>query len=324
MAAHEFTPNAQLWLRWLTDERGLSPLTVEGYGRGLETFRQWLQRPLETATRADIQGFLVAHLRQVSGRSVQQRLAALRSFYKFLRAEGIIGPNPTRGIKTPHSSKKLPDWLDEAQTRTLLDAALTADKPAHLALRDALALHLLYGSGLRAAELVSIVRSDIADDLSAVRVYGKGRIERVQPITSQTRPLLERYLNSPDAPTGEYLFPRYFALSRKYSRGLWVGAPRSQGRGHVSRQWLWKLVSETSKAAGISCHPHTLRHSAASHMTQNGAGVSIVQAFLGHSSPETTMIYSHLDLATLRRDYDQFHPRACSRKEEVHEHRRTA
>ncbi len=299
------------WLQHLMVERGRSALTVESYARSLNLFRRWLKASsaqrdkagdLRYATREDVQRFTVAELRRVSGRSAYQRFSALRSFYKFLDAEDICPCNPMRGLKMPRYGHKLPDWLNPKQTRRLLRSAEKAD--SFLAVRNALLLHFLYGSGLRASEGIGICLSDIEHDLSAVRVRGKGGIERLTPLSSQTKTLLQRYLASPEAPVGEDLFPRFYEAGSLHFRG------QSPTRGHISRVRVWQIVHDAAKAARISAHPHTLRHSAGAAMTCNGADVSTVQAFLGHSSPETTMIYSHLDLATLRRAFNRHHPRA--------------
>lgn len=317
------TDCVQQWLTHLRTERGLSQLTIDSYGESLKAFCRWLKASaasrhadgrLSSATRGDIQRFMVAELNRASGRSVYQRLSALRSFYRFQVAENIIAIDPTRGIKTPHYSHKLPDWLDETQTANLLRLAETAD--SFLAIRDALLLHLLYGSGLRVSEAAWLCRSDVADDLSAARIRGKGGIERLALLSSSTQVLLKHYLESPDAPKGEYLFPRCYDTKRTHGQC---------GDVPITRQRVWQIVNAAMKAAGLSGHPHTLRHSAASHMTCNGADVSHVQAFLGHSSPETTMIYSHIDTAAQRRGFDQFHPRAhAQQKEESRDNRRTA
>lgn len=311
------------WLARLRTERCLSPLTVNAFDESVQRFQTWLMHSaaarnksgrLLDATREDIQRFLVATLRTVTGRSAQRHLSGVRSLCRYLASEGVIATDPTRGIKAPRHTKKLPKWLDEAQTAKLLKMAECAD--SFLAVRDALILHLLYGSGLRASEVCWICRSDIADDLSIVRVRGKGGIERLALLSKTTSGLLKRYLESPEGPRGEYLFPRCYH----------VGTYKGQRAGDtpISRHRVWQIVAAVAKAAGVSAHPHTLRHSAASHMTCNGADVSHVQAFLGHSSPETTMIYSHIDLSTQRRAFDQFHPRAFHRKGEIGDNRRTA
>jgi integrase/recombinase XerD len=305
----QYSQLIQQWLTHLRAERGLSPLTIDSYGESLKAFRRWLKASaacrhadgrLSSATRGDVQRFMVAMLRNVTGRSVYLRLSALRNFYRFQVAENIIAVDPTRGIKTPRYSHKLPDWLDQVQTANLLRIAETADSV--LAIRNALLLHLLYGSGLRASEVAWMCRSDLATDLSAVRIRGKGGIERLALLGRATQTLLRRYLESPDAPQGEYLFPRFYDTGRTHGQ--------RRGDVPITRQRVWQIVSAAMKAAGLSGHPHTLRHSAASHMTCNGADVSHVQAFLGHASPETTMIYSHIDTAAQRRGFDQFHPRA--------------
>lgn len=287
------------WRDHLIAERGLSAHTIENYGRDVALFIKFLKRPGHTATRQDIQRFMVAQLRKRSGRSVYRRLCALRSFYRFLRTESVIAIEPTRGIKTPRYSHKLPAWLDESKMRKLLRAA--EKQSGEIGLRDALVLHLLYGSGLRANEVVTIRKADVAPDLTTVKVVGKGNIERYALLSGRCRDLLARYLESLSEPS-EWLFSDV------------RGRP-----GQLTRQWLWKIVRAAAARVKVSAHPHTFRHSAAAHMTCKGADVSIVQQFLGHASPETTMIYAHVDLKALRRAFNRFHPRAHAEKGAAHD-----
>jgi site-specific recombinase XerD len=309
----------QRWQDWLTGERGLSPLTVESYLHTVSFFQEWLQeiRPehssahpvkLCAVTRQDVQQFLVRLQKSNASRSTRfHRLCALRSFYRFLVGEEVISFSPARGLKV-RLSHRLPEWRTEAEMKELLRAADLADD-SPLAPRNALLLHLLYGSGLRAGEVVSIRRAHLASDLSSVKVMGKGSIERIAPISIRAQVLLRSYLDSPNAPRGKWLFPRY---SRAFGK-----SPLKQQKAdeHITRQYLWKIVKKAAEAVGIKAHPHTLRHSAAAAMTINGADIAIVQQYLGHASPETTLIYAHVDTASLRRCYEQFHPRAVSRKE---------
>ncbi|HEY3316513.1 MAG TPA: tyrosine recombinase XerC [Bacillota bacterium] len=229
-----------------------------------------------------------------SRRSVARKLAALRSFFKYLDREGILLRNPMVGVATPRLERKLPPFLYQNEIESLL---AQADGGTALGLRDRAVLELIYGSGLRASEAVGLDLShlDFADEY--VRVFGKGSKERIVPMGTASLKALGDYLRGGrprlTESVGGPLFVNRFGR-RLSDRGL--------------RRLLQKYVRQTGIARHIT--PHALRHSMATHMLENGADLRTIQELLGHASLSTTQIYTHVGRRHLKRQYDQAHPRA--------------
>ncbi len=225
--------------------------------------------------------------------SVARGLSAVKSFHKYLVQQDAAKQNPARPIRTPRLPRKLPDVLSVRQMQLLLDAPRTDDVHA---LRDRAILAVLYGCGLRVSEAASLAVDDIDFRAGFVRVRGKGNKERLVPFGTMTQLALRQYLNSPkrrDAETGvrDHVF-----LSQKH--------------GPLSRMGMWLIVRRHAQAAGLGdrIHPHTFRHSFATHLVEGGADLRSVQMMLGHQSVSTTQIYTHLDRSHLRRVHSEFHP----------------
>jgi len=300
------SPEAVKWLErffnYLQHERRLSPHTLTNYERDLTR----LQEYCDAMGIADWDGLdsygvrsYVAwrHRKGVGGRSLQRELSALRSLYNFLLRERVVGSNPGVGVPAPKAEKRLPRALDVDQTGRLLETH--DDSP--LGLRDKAMMELIYSSGLRLAELLSLDLDSIDRRDATVRITGKGSKTRVVPVGRQALQAL-----------GEWLRVRG-QLAPPEQRALFVSnsgkrlSPRSvQER---LRQWAIKQGLDTR------VHPHMLRHSFASHILESSGDLRAVQELLGHADIATTQVYTHLDFQHLAKVYDQAHPRARRRKD---------
>ncbi len=290
------------FLRHLSLERRLSPRTVEAYGRDLKDMAAWLdQQQLDWRRlgQAQVRAWAALRHRQgLSAKSLQRRLAALRAFYRYLKRRGRVENNPAMGVRAPKAERKLPATLDVDQMTQLLE--LPGDEP--LDLRDQAIMELLYSSGLRLAELVSVNLADLDLQDAMLEVTGKGSKTRRLPVGRKALEALERWLQvRPSLSAGDEqalfvsqrgrrLSPRS-VQSRLAKRALEQGSPR-----HV--------------------HPHLLRHSFASHLLESSGDLRAVQELLGHADISTTQIYTHLDFQHLAQVYDQAHPRARRKKPE--------
>ena len=288
------------FLRHLSLERRLSPRTVEAYGRDLKDMAAWLdqhQLGWRQLGQAQVRAWAAQRHRQgLSAKSLQRRLAALRAFYRYLKREGQVDGNPAMGVRAPKVERKLPATLDVDQMSQLLE--LPGDAP--LDLRDQAIMELLYSSGLRLAELVSVDLADLDPQDAMLEVTGKGGKTRRLPVGRKALEAIERWLRVRSSlaaedeqalfvsQRGRRLSPRS-VQSRLARRALEQGSPR-----HV--------------------HPHLLRHSFASHVLESSGDLRAVQELLGHADISTTQIYTHLDFQHLARVYDQAHPRARRKK----------
>ncbi len=231
-----------------------------------------------------------AHL---SPATVRRIASAVRGFYLFLAIDGYIDNIPTEDLDTPPPVSYLPTFLTELETQKLLSAPDLSTKEG---IRDRAILELMYAAGLRASELVSLRQKNIDLRTGIVTCFGKGRKERTIPIGKSAAQALENYIAIKDLPSAINL---HLFLNR--------GEP-------LTRQFLWAIIKHYGPIASIKeISPHTLRHTFATHLLQNGAETKDVQALLGHSNITTTQIYTHLSTPHLRRSYDLHHPRARAR-----------
>ena len=288
------------FLDYLLAARGVSPNTISAYRHDLDDYCAYLQREhvelVSSAQRANIIAYLLDLERQ--GRStatVARRLAALKSFYRFLKEKGAIERDPTTHLETPRLQKRLPQVLSEEEVGKLL---AQPDRRTVTGRRDRAMLELLYATGLRVTELVSLNVSDLNFEGKYVRCVGKGSKERLIPVGSVALRAVREWLDS----------GRSDLLHGRPERALFVNQ-----RGHrLTRQGMWKILKQHAAAAGITkvITPHTLRHSFATHLLANGADLRSVQEMLGHADISTTQIYTHLTTARLKEVYDRAHPRA--------------
>jgi len=287
------------FLDYLDVEKGLAANTRRAYGADLRQFIAYLERrgisSFEQVTRSHITGYLIEL--QDAGRApatISRSLSAIKSLIRFLVEEGFLAADPASVIASPRQAQHLPGVLTVPEVERLL-AAPGPETP--LGVRDRAILETLYACGLRVSELTGLQVRDVNLDKQFVRCLGKGGRERVVPLGSMAVRWLELYLRD--------VRP---ALAGRRSGVLFVNR---RGRP-LTRQTVWRMVGRYARAAGITrpVTPHTLRHSFATHLLDNGADLRVVQELLGHADIVTTQIYTHLTTAKLRRVYDASHPRA--------------
>lgn len=285
-----------LWM-----ENGLSENTLAAYRNDLAGFIQWLAaegRLLTVVVTADIQSYLAS--RFASGqklRSAARLLSSLRRFYAYLIREGIIAEDPTHLLESPKAGYSLPGTVNETQVEQLLEAPDINDE---LGLRDRAMLELLYATGLRVTELVTLQLSQVSIEPGVLRVIGKGDRERLVPVGEVALEWLVKYLEQarPALLQGKAVTSDLFLTRR--------------GRA-MSRQAFWYMIKRHATVAGIATDalsPHTLRHAFATHLLNHGADLRVVQMLLGHSDISTTQIYTHVADQRLRELYNHHHPRA--------------
>jgi integrase/recombinase XerD len=289
----------EAFLAYLIAEVGASPHTVSAYRRDLEQYGRHLlsrQRSFLQADETDI----TAHLGELRQRgqaraTVQRKLSSLRQLHKFLVREGLTDNDATRNLVTPQPAQRLPKVLSESQCLALLNAP-GLETPEGL--RDAAMLTLLYATGLRVTELVTLELHAMDMDHGTVRVRGKGNKERIVPVAPLALDLLHLYLQE-----ARPAFVKY-----EGEDGLFL---TNRGRP-MTRVCFWQRLKQLCRLAGVpeDTSPHTLRHSFATHLLEGGADLRSIQEMLGHSSLGVTQIYTHVSAARKREVYDATHPRA--------------
>ncbi len=288
----------QIFLDYLAIERGLSPRTIEAYRGDLKHFGAYVAT-LEISSLDDLTITQLSHYQFLLHKSyapvsIRRKLSALKMFFRFLRGRELIASNPLLNLETPRMGRTLPPVISVEEVQQLLAS------PNHdtvLGRRDQVMLQVLYATGVRVSELVSLRLLQMNFNLGVISVIGKGDKERLIPLPfgvlgeivdylQETRPKLLKHRHS------EYLF-----LNRS-------GKP-------LSREGFWKNIVRYAKKAGIrrKVYPHLLRHAFASHMLAGGADLRVVQSLLGHADLSTTQIYTHVDSKRLWQVYRQFHPR---------------
>jgi integrase/recombinase XerC len=299
------------FLRRLAHERRASAHTVDAYRRDLAQLAAFARSrssgPLSPAEidKLALRSFLATLSKECKAASVSRKLSAIRAFYRDLMRHGQVDGNPADSIAGPRARPRLPAFLDVDSAAQVMDAP--SDGPAQsegLRLRDAAALEVLYGSGLRVSELTGLDLEDVSLAEQTVRVVGKGRKERDVPMGTKAVETVRAYLALRDE-------LRHPSTHRQDPSALFVGR---LGR-RVSVRWIQKLVRRygTLAAGRPDLHPHALRHSCATHMLDGGADLRAIQEMLGHASLSTTQRYTHLSLDQLLRVYDQAHPMAKER-----------
>ena len=285
----------ELFLDMMVAERGAAENTTSAYGRDLRDFAAFIAPVApEGATASQVRDYLGSFAATVSRRTQARRLSTLKSFYGFLISEGSIRRNPCLGISFPKMERALPKVLSAAEAAALLAAvaaaaaAVAADEKS---LRLRLIMELLYSSGLRVSELVSLPQAAIAGDYTHLIVTGKGGRQRLVPLGRHAARLLAEW--SATADKGKYIFP---------------GRAKS---GHLTRQRVHQLIKRAALAAGIEpqrVSAHVLRHAFATHLMENGADLRSVQRMLGHADIATTQIYTHVSSKRIRRAVLKTHP----------------
>jgi integrase/recombinase XerD len=300
-------PDLEGFLDYLRLECGLAANTITGYRRDLVCLAASLKgRRLAAARRDDLMKFIADQNRRGTPATVSRRIAALRMFYKYLRMENPRMADPSSALERPSAWQRLPKILSPAEVEALLAAPREQfrklkRKTRHaraLFLRDRALLETLYATGCRAGEVSGLKLEGVNLEIGYVRCRGKGSKERIVPLGRQARAALEEYL--------ERGRPRLAAGKKDPP---WLFLSRSGAR--LDRTNVWRAVKGYLAAAGVTKHAstHTLRHSFATHMLQGGANLRAIQEMLGHASPVTTQIYTHLDRRDLVNAHKRYHPR---------------
>jgi integrase/recombinase XerD len=289
----------EAFLDHLWTERGLSENTIAAYRADLVGLAKWLARQkvihLDRADRAHLLAYLADRAKGgAQPRSSARLLSSIRRFYQYLVREGRIKDDPSQRIEAPKLGRALPKALTEAEVEALLDAPDTSDV---LGLRDRTMLELLYASGLRVSELVSLRVSQVNLQQGVVRLVGKGGKERLVPLNEESIRWVRRYVAD----------SRSQLTRRRNSESLFTTR-----RGEsMTRQAFWYLIKRYAANAHIDkgLSPHTLRHSFATHLLNNGADLRVVQMLLGHSDLSTTQIYTYIARERLKDFHEHHHPR---------------
>ena len=287
------------YLNYLAVERGLANNTLDAYGRDLARYLDYLESQkivaLENISAAIVLRFLI-HLKNagLSPRSRARSLAALRTFHKFLVREKITKDNPTDQVVSPKSLTALPHTLAPLDVESLLSSP---KGDSALAWRDRAMLEIIYATGLRVSELVSLKLSDLQMDVGYLTAFGKRSKQRIVPLGETAIAALQEYLQN-GRPGLEKQKGSHFLFLNRSGEGL-------------TRQGFWKIIKRRALEAGISqsITPHTMRHSFATHLLENGADLRSVQAMLGHADISTTQIYTHVTRERLRKMHAEHHPR---------------
>jgi len=291
-------PLADAFFQHLAVERNVSPRTLVNYRHALAEFRKAVAEPEWRELTADhFRRYLFAcGKREMARPTIRLHFAALRTFYKFLNQRHGLRDNPLKEVQLPKLEKKLPVFLNPQQIEELLSAPLRVEKQAQAPLwmppRDAAILELFYSSGLRLAELVALDVKDVDVFSESVRVFGKGRKERVVPVGVPALEAIQRYRQAARVEVG----PLFLSKVRK----------------RISAANVWLAIQRYLRhtSIGVRISPHKLRHSFATHLLDAGADLRSVQSLLGHASLSTTQIYTHVTTERLKKAYDQAHPRA--------------
>ena len=282
--------------------RALSAATERSYRTAVERLVAWYDAEgidWRTPSRADLRRYIALLSEDGERSTVQQRLAALGTFYRFWVRQGSVAKDPLHALARPKREKRLPDVLSQAQVEQLIAQAAIGTSPA-LALRDTALIELLYGAGLRIAEVVAITLADLQLGRGEVKVTGKGDKQRVALFGAPCIRALESYLSD-----GR---PALAALATSSTSALFL----NRNGGALGERGARARLDDIARAAGLpeAFHPHTLRHSFATHLLDGGADLRVVQELLGHESLGTTQVYTHVSTTRLRGLYKSAHPRA--------------
>ncbi|MFC7060523.1 site-specific tyrosine recombinase XerD [Halobacillus seohaensis] len=288
------------FFHYLTVERGLSNNTIQSYKRDLNQYHTFLQASEELNDWDQVsRSHIMKHLYDLNdkGRSsatIARLLSSIRLFHQFMIREKITNQDPSLHIETPKKERKLPKVLSSDD----VDKLLSVQPKNPLAIRNKAMLEILYATGLRVTELITLKVSDLHLTMGFVRCMGKGSKERIIPLGDLAKESLEIYLDG----------PREKLVKRKQTEELFVNHHGSP----LSRQGFWKVLKAIAREAGITkaITPHTLRHSFATHLLENGADLRAVQEMLGHADISTTQIYTHVTKMRLKDVYRSYHPRA--------------
>lgn len=290
------------FIHFLIVEKGLADNTILSYERDLKSYIKFLMEKERITSFQEVKRIHIVHFlgflkeQGKSTRTIARHIASIRSFHQFLLREKVASEDPTVHIELPQLERTLPKVLSMKEVEQLLDSPKAND---HFGLRDKAMLEVLYATGMRVSELIGLNLDDIHLSMGFIRCIGKGNKERIIPIGRAASEALEMYLCK----------GRPKLVSKKYKdEALFLN---HHGR-RMTRQGFWKILKRLALEAGIEKEltPHTLRHSFATHLLENGADIRAVQEMLGHADISTTQIYTHVTKTRLKDVYSHFHPRA--------------
>ncbi len=293
----------QQYLNFLKLEKGLSQNSLDSYGRDLRRYLDFIGRDIGIP---DMAGITLEHIEMflkellamnLSVSSISRNISSIRGFHQFAVMERSCPANPAELIELPRKGRKLPEVLDQQEVVALLEAP---DRSDLLGKRDAAVLELMYATGLRASETVELENDQLITELQLLRIIGKGNKERLVPVGGMAIKALADYLKN-----ARPFLRKNVAEAKNRLFLSYRGKP-------LTRMSLWHIVTGAAREAGLQkqIHPHTLRHSFATHLLEGGADLRAVQEMLGHVSILTTEIYTHIDRSFLEEVHKSFHPRA--------------
>jgi integrase/recombinase XerD len=293
------------YIQFIRYEKGLTDNSVSSYQNDLNRYIDFLENRLKVNDPA---GVTIRHIEQyiqelsnmeLSASTVARNISSIRSYHDFAVAEGCADANPADLIDLPRQTKHLPEVLTPDEIAQIID---TPDRSTAVGIRSAAVLETLYATGMRVSELTALEQDQLFFKIGFIRVYGKGRKERLVPVGEMAQTALEHYI--------QVVRPQFKSDKKpqKAKNKLFL----SQRGNPLSRMSIWNIVNDTAERAGIkkNVYPHIFRHSFATHLLEGGADLRAVQEMLGHSSIVTTEIYTHVDRSLLHQVHKEFHPRA--------------
>jgi integrase/recombinase XerD len=288
------------FVTYLSVEKGLSRNTVDSYFLDLSKFQNFLSskdKEFVSFSRADIIDFIES-LRDegYSIASICRFISSIKGLCKYLIIEDIIKEDPSENLQSPKKWERLPKSLSISEVRSLLEINSLNNQSVPTKIRDHVMFELLYSSGLRVSELISLKLEDINLEAGFLRVLGKGSKERVVPVNIRAMEMIKGYINQ----------QRSEILKKRRSSYLFV----TKRGGPMTRQHFWQTIKTFGRRRGIELSPHTMRHSFATHLLERGADLRSLQKMLGHSDISTTQIYTKVSTERLKKVYSKHHPRA--------------
>ncbi|WP_066294035.1 site-specific tyrosine recombinase XerD [Bacillus sp. FJAT-29937] len=290
------------FIHYLIVEKGLARNTIVSYERDLKSYTKYLKNVEKLTSLNEVQRTQIIHFLGLlkeqgkSSKTMARHVASIRAFHQFLLREKAADHDPSVHIESPQHERSLPKVLNMREVEILLDSPKAND---HFGIRDKAMLELLYATGIRVSELIGLNMGDVHITMGFVRCIGKGNKERIIPIGKTAATALNQYLQE-----GR----NYFVSKKAQDDAFFLN---HHGK-RLTRQGFWKILKRLAAEAGIEkdLTPHTLRHSFATHLLENGADLRAVQEMLGHADISTTQIYTHVTKTRLKDVYSQFHPRA--------------
>jgi integrase/recombinase XerD len=297
------------FLHFLELEKNASPNTIASYRRDLKKYVRFLEEKGNAdpgTVTPELASHFVQHLQHtgLSARSVMRCVSALKGLHKFLRVDGVCPRDPTETLDVPRRTRTLPEVLTQDEVNAILSqkslnkSSSDPDDLRNLWARDRAILEVLYATGIRVSELITLRQSDVSHEGGVIRVFGKGSKERLVPIGPSALSWIDRYKRDCRV-----------RLRRRTDAGDVLFLNRTGGQ--LTRMGIWKIVQSYAAQAGVpkDVHPHTFRHSFATHLLEGGADLRAVQEMLGHADIATTQVYTHIDRAYLKEVHRTFHPR---------------